>query len=66
MESLTIEQRVAELEQEVGRIKNELARLTDRDGNWLSRISGGMKDNPAFREAMRLGAEIRHADRPED
>jgi hypothetical protein len=60
-----LEERVAKLEAEVAELKKRLAPPTDT-AEWLERISGSMKDNPAFDEAMRLAREFRQADRPKD
>jgi hypothetical protein len=65
MSQQSLEQRLALLEQEVAALKQHLAQLDARP-NWLERVTGSMKDNPAFPEAMRLGAAIRRADRPAD
>jgi hypothetical protein len=32
--------------------------------DWLDRVIGSMKDEPAFEEALAYGRAIRHADRP--
>lgn len=59
-----VEKRLSDLEKQVASLRSELKRLVVQDENWIGGISGSMKDNPAFEEAMRLGAEIRRADRP--
>lgn len=60
-----LEERVAQLEAEVAELKRRLPPLATTP-DWIARISGGMKNNPAFDEAMRLAREIRHADRPKN
>ncbi len=32
--------------------------------NWLERLTGSMKDEPAFAEVLEYGRTIRQADRP--
>ncbi len=61
----TLEERVKVLEQEVADLKQRLLELSFR-GTWLEKVSGSMKDYPEFEEVLRLGAEIRAADRPPD
>jgi hypothetical protein len=65
MADTTIEQRLSRLEAEVAELKQRIDSSTG-DGNWIARISGSMKDEPAFDEVLRLGREIRQADRPPD
>jgi hypothetical protein len=64
-ETTTLTERVAALEREVAFLKMRLIQLTT-PADWLDRISGSMKDEPAFAEAMRMAAEIRRSDRPSD
>ena len=59
-----IEDRVASLEQEVALLKAKLAERKG-DGSWVDRLSGTFKDDPAFDEIVKLGAEIRKSQRPE-
>jgi hypothetical protein len=61
---LTLEERVAMLEAEVARLKRLVA--AKPASNWLEKIDGSMKDEPAFDEVIRLGREFREADRPAD
>ncbi|HUY33770.1 MAG TPA: hypothetical protein VMV69_13550 [Pirellulales bacterium] len=64
---LTVEQRLADLEREVAELKRQLATtLPNNKANWIERITGTFKDDPDFAEIVRLGAEIRRADRPSD
>ena len=64
---LSLEQRVAALEEEVATLKRRLEELLPKkDENWIEKISGSMKDFPEWEEVARLGAEIRRADRPAD
>lgn len=61
----TMEQRLQALEQEVALLKQRLDQLQPQM-SWIDRVSGSMKDEPEFGEVIRLGAEIRRADRPAD
>ena len=61
----TLEERVKVLEKEVADLKQSLLELSFR-GTWLEKVIGSMKDYPEFEEVLRLGAEIRAADRPPD
>ena len=55
------------LEQRVAALKKQLeTRAPSADDNWIEKISGTFKNDPEFAEILRLGAEIRRADRPED
>ncbi|MGH7199229.1 MAG: hypothetical protein ACREJB_01400 [Planctomycetaceae bacterium] len=60
---MTLEERVALLEREMADLKRQLA--ADK-GNWIEAISGTFRDVPEFDEVLRLGREIRQADRPDD
>jgi hypothetical protein len=59
----SLEERVKALEKEVADLKQQLLELSFR-GTWLEKVTGSMKDYPEFEEVLRLGAEIRAADRP--
>jgi hypothetical protein len=61
----TIEQRLATLEADVARLKL-LVTQSARATNWLDQVAGSMEHEPAFEEVLRLGREIRQADRPPD
>ena len=61
----SLEERVKVLEKEVADLKQRLLDLSFR-GTWLEKVIGSMKDEPEFGEVLRLGAEIRAADRPPD
>jgi hypothetical protein len=60
---LTVEQRMAALEKAVRELQEAMcARRPAPD--WLQRVIGSMKDEPAFDEVLALGQAIREADRP--
>jgi hypothetical protein len=63
MATITLEERVALLEQEVLRLKQRLP--TQADLPWWEQISGVFADTPAFDEASELGRRYREAQRPE-
>jgi hypothetical protein len=59
-----IELRVAALENEVARLKEQVERAAPSQGDWLDDIYGAFADDPHFEEAMRLGREYRESLRP--
>ena len=62
MSEVTLEQRMAVLEEAVRELREELnARKPAPD--WLDRVIGSMKDEPAFDEVVAYGRAIRQADR---
>ena len=61
----TIEERVETLERELGLLKGR-AGGTESERHWISAITGSFADDPEFEEIVRLGRELRHADRPQD
>jgi hypothetical protein len=64
MPDISIAERVARLEQEVARLRNQV-QLSDEQGLfWLDQISGAFKDEPAFLDAMKLGRKYRESLRP--
>ena len=63
MPQATLEERMNVLEQAVRELREAMnARQTAPD--WLERVIGSMKDEPAFDEVLSHGRAIRHADRP--
>lgn len=60
---MQLEERVAILEAEVARLKNQVEHQTESATPWWKKVSGTFKDNPAFDEAMRLGREYRESQR---
>jgi hypothetical protein len=63
MAEATLEQRVKTLEETVRELQDAInARNPAPD--WLDRVIGSMKDEPAFDEVLAHGRAIREADRP--
>jgi hypothetical protein len=62
--TLTLEERVAHVEKDLAELKSEMQRMHSGRG-WIDRITGSFKDDPDFDEILRLGQEIRRADRPD-
>ena len=60
---VTIEQRLAALEREVARIKEQVQRNGNghagATGGWIERVSGSMKPFPDFEDVLELGRAIR-------
>ncbi len=61
MGTASLEERVAALEAEVQRLKNERDKASDQDMPWWERRFGAFKDDPMYEEAMRLGTEYRRS-----
>jgi hypothetical protein len=62
-EEVLLERRLAAVEAAV----RELQRLVSSRApgpDWLARVTGSMRDEPAFDEVLQYGREIRQADRP--
>jgi hypothetical protein len=59
----SIEQRLSAAEQAISELQQRLAHLPVAT-NWVARITGSFKDEPAFEEVLALGHAIRAADRP--
>ncbi len=50
----------------VGALEREVAELKRRPlppENWIARLTGSMKDEPEFVDILRLGRELREAER---
>ena len=63
MAEATLEQRITVLEQAVRELQEAIsARKPAPD--WLDRVIGSMRDEPAFAEVLAHGRAIRQADRP--
>ena len=63
MSEATLEQRMTALE-EVVRELRETLKARPPVPDWLDRVIGSMKDEPAFDEVLAYGRAIRQADRP--
>jgi hypothetical protein len=58
-----VENRLAAVERAVRELQARLG-VGEQDPNWINRITGILKDSPAFGEVIELGRQIRSADRP--
>lgn len=65
MSDRTIEDRLALLEQEVARLKEQAARPA-AGGNWIDRVTGSMQAYPEFARVLELGRQVRRADHPDE
>jgi hypothetical protein len=65
MPEATLEQRLTALEEAVGELQ-EAMKSRNPTADWLDRVIGSMKDEPAFDEVLAYGQAIRQADRPAD
>ena len=63
MPEATLEQRLKTLEEAVRELQEAL-RGRKPAPDWLDRVIGSMKDEPAFDEVLAHGRAIRQADRP--
>jgi hypothetical protein len=63
MAAATLEQRMSALEETVHELQ-EAMRARQPTPDWLDRVIGSMKDEPAFDEVLAHGRAIRQADRP--
>ena len=66
MATISLEERVAVLEAEVARLKQERAQAAGPSKPWWEEIRGTFKDDPHYVEAMRLGREYRESLRPKE
>jgi hypothetical protein len=64
MTAAQVESRLSALEQEVARLKAQVAMAPSRAHNWVEAIAGTFADDPIFEDAMRLGRKWRQAQRP--
>jgi hypothetical protein len=61
--SATMEARLTQVEVELARLKSQVQARSPQRG-WLDALTGVFKDDPEFAEILRLGQELRRADRP--
>jgi hypothetical protein len=59
----TLEQRMTVLEEAVRELQDAV-KARKQTADWLDRVIGSMKDQPAFDEVLAHGRAIREADRP--
>ena len=63
MPEATLDERMTAIEKAVRDLQEQMkTRKTSSD--WLDRVIGSMKDEPAFDDVLAFGRAIRHADRP--
>ncbi len=60
---VVLEQRVTAVEEAVRELQRVVSSRSPAP-NWLERVTGSMKDEPAFDEVLEYGSAIRQADRP--
>ncbi|QSJ20120.1 hypothetical protein JYQ62_16230 [Nostoc sp. UHCC 0702] len=65
MNDLTIEQRLATLEQTVAELKRQI-NDAPASNNWLEKVIGSISDESAFLEALEYGRSLRQADKPKN
>ncbi len=65
MPEATFEQRMTALEEAVRELQ-EAMRARKPAPDWLDRVIGSMKDEPAFEEVLAHGRAIRQADRQDE
>lgn len=63
MENASLEQRMTVVETAVRELQ-EAMRNRQPAADWLDRVIGSMKDEPAFDEVLALGRAARSVDRP--
>lgn len=61
-EELTLQSRVSDLEKQVSLLTKQVFQSTSKPG-WVRKIVGSMENAPDFAEILKLGREIREADR---
>ncbi|MBC8869621.1 MAG: hypothetical protein H8E44_09395 [Planctomycetes bacterium] len=63
--SSTVEQRLEQVEKQLADLKSHVKNFRPAP-NWIDAITGTFKDDPEFDEILRLGKEIRDADKPSE
>lgn len=64
MSTTTLEKRVRALEAEVARLRGKIEVHSSSTRPWWEEIGGAFANDPAFKEAMRLGRKYRQSLRP--
>jgi hypothetical protein len=64
-QSSTVEERLAQVERELAELKSRVRTMQPKS-QWIDAITGTFKDDPEFDEILRLGKEIRDANRPSE
>ena len=59
-----MEDRVAALETDMARVKEQLEKVVPAQKDWIDEIYGAFENDPIYEEAMRLGREYRESLRP--
>jgi hypothetical protein len=65
MAKATLDQRMTAMEEAVSELQ-ELMKARRPAPDWLERVIGSMKDEPAFNDVLAYGRAIRQADVPAD
>jgi hypothetical protein len=63
MPEATVDQRMTAMEEAVRELQ-ELMKGRKATPDWLDRVIGSMKDEPAFHDVLAYGRAIRQADKP--
>ena len=61
----SVEERLEKVEKEIMELKAKSADQSSMIG-WLKRVEGSFKGDPDFQEIIKLGKEIRDADKPKE
>lgn len=61
-----LSERVTQLEEEVQRLKSKVCKDEQPEKPWWEKIAGRHKNSEVFAEIVRLGREIREAERPKE
>lgn len=62
-DSAALERRLVQVEKELADLKSHVQSLKPK-ANWIDAITGSFHDDGEFDEILRLGREIRNADKP--
>ncbi len=61
-EVLEFEERLSQVERDLAELKSQVHRLGTAK-NWIDQVRGSFQDDPQFDEVLRLGRELRQAER---